>query len=70
MVKAGEPQNGIYCAAWSAKREPPLCKGRWPKSAILAGGVVKARQSPSQTSKIFDSPLYTRGPWDAPAPVR
>ena len=50
---------------WSAKREPPLCKGRWPKSLILAGGVVKVRQSPSQKSEIFDSPLYTRGPFGA-----
>ena len=54
---------GIYRADWSAKREPPLCKGRWSKSSILTGGVVKERQSLSQKSKIFDSSLYTREPF-------
>ena len=54
---------GIYCSVWSAKREPPLCKGRWSKSSILTGGVVKERQSLSQKSEIFDSSLYTREPF-------
>ena len=55
--------------------KPPLCKGRWQKSSIFAGGVVNSSilmqsrlkgQSLSQKSKIFDSSLYTREPWALP----
>ena len=54
--------------------KPPLCKGRWHGEAVTEGllrqfiitYVVEdcscLKQSPSQKSKIFASPLYTRGP--------
>ena len=45
------------------RRKPPLCKGRWAKSLILAGGVVKTRRSLSQKCR-FDGILpapFTQG---------
>ncbi len=41
--------------------KPPLCKGRC-HGECHDGGVVRRQQSPSQKSKISDSPLCTRGP--------
>ncbi len=44
---------------------PPLCKGRWQKSLIFDGGIVKPGNPPvSVHSMSTDSPLCTRGPLD------
>ena len=55
---------------WGTKALVPRTSTGHPKrpsSRRAAGGIVKHRhhQSPSQKSKIFASPLYTRGPFTA-----
>ena len=71
-----ETQIVVYRTGAGAPK-PPLCKGRCPVGAegLRSISVVKppefrrirnpAKQSPSQKSEIFDSPLYTRGPLGA-----
>jgi len=60
--------------------KPPLCKGRWHGEAVTEGllrnvgiredfyGCNMAKQSLSQKTEIFASPLYTRGPCAAGRP--
>jgi len=60
--------------------KPPLCKGRCQPKRLTEGllrsvgiredfhGCSMAKQSPSQKSEIFASPLYTRGPYAAGRP--
>ena len=63
----------IEVSRWIRKK-PPLCKGRCQPIRLTEGlflpgritnnfcGFAHLQQSPSQKSKIFASPLYTRGP--------
>ena len=72
LPKAGriikKTQIGVYRAEWSAKREPPLCKGRCQKSLIFDGGVVNMINYNNPSVSFADSSLYTREPLGAPAP--
>jgi len=40
---------------------PPLCKGRWAKSEILAGGVVKNDNPPGKNHRFLPAPLCKGG---------
>ena len=61
--------NYCFYALARERPKPPLCKGRWSKSMILTGGVVKPA-IPQSKIKVFCQPPLHKGAESAVRIVR